>query len=96
MSAAIPHSRRPVVFDTRVVTGAGGGPDKTILNSPRFLTPLGYDMVCGYLHPPGDPGFAQIVARAAKYAAPLVGVPDRGPWDWRAAGRCWLSAGRSG
>ena len=46
--------RTPVVFDTRVVTGSGGGPDKTILNSPRHLEPLGYKMLCGYLHPPGD------------------------------------------
>ena len=73
----------PVVFDARVVTGSGGGPDKTILNSPRFLTPLGYRMVCGYLHPPDDPGFQDIVAKAIRYAAPLVSVPDRGPWDWR-------------
>ncbi len=73
----------PVVFDTRVVTGSGGGPDKTILNSPRFLEPLGYQMLCGYLHPPGDPGFAEIERKAAKYNAPLISIPDRGPWDWR-------------
>lgn len=71
----------PVVFDTRVVTGSGGGPDKTILNSPRFLEPLGYRMLCGYLHPPGDPGFADIEAKAAKYHAPLIAIPDRGPTD---------------
>jgi glycosyltransferase involved in cell wall biosynthesis len=65
------------------VTGCGGGPDKTILNSPRFLSPLGYRMVCGYLHPPTDPGFQEIVGKALRYAAPLVSVPDRGPWDWR-------------
>lgn len=74
---------RPVVFDTRVITGSGGGPDKTILNSPRFLDALGYRMVCGYLHPPGDPGYQQIIDKAARYGAPLVSVPDRGPWDWR-------------
>jgi glycosyltransferase involved in cell wall biosynthesis len=73
----------PVVFDPRVVTGSGGGPDKTILNSPRFLTPLGYRMVCGYLHPPGDPGYEEIKKKAARYDAPLVSIPDRGPWDWR-------------
>lgn len=82
------HRRRaranaPVVFDTRVVAGSGGGPDKTILNSPRFLEPLGYSMLCGYLHPPGDPGFAEIEKKAAKYSAPLISIPDRGPWDWR-------------
>lgn len=74
---------RPVIFDTRVVSGSGGGPDKTILNSPRFLEPLGYEMLCGYLYPPNDPGYRQIVDKAAKYHAPLISIPDRGPWDWR-------------
>lgn len=73
----------PVVFDTRVVTGSGGGPDKTILNSPRFLNQVGYRMICGYLHPPGDPGYDEIVRKADRYSAPLVSIPDRGPWDWR-------------
>lgn len=85
-ASALPSASRltgspPVVFDTRVVTGSGGGPDKTILNSPRFLEPLGYRMVCGYLHPPGDPGYADIEAKAKKYSAPLVSIPDRGPTD---------------
>ena len=73
----------PVVFDARVVTGSGGGPDKTILNSPRFLGSFGYRMLCGYLTPPGDPGFAVIERQAAKAGAPLVAIPDRGPTDWR-------------
>jgi glycosyltransferase involved in cell wall biosynthesis len=73
----------PVVFDTRVVTGSGGGPDKTILNSPRHLAGLGYRMLCGYLHPPGDPGFADLRTKADRYQAPLISIPDRGPWDWR-------------
>jgi glycosyltransferase involved in cell wall biosynthesis len=73
----------PVVFDTRVVTGSGGGPDKTILNSPRFLEPLGYKMICGYLHPPGDEGYQEIIRKAERYKAPLVSIPDRGPLDWR-------------
>lgn len=72
-----------VILDARVVTGSGGGPDKTILNSPRYLKPLGYPMLCAYLHPPRDPGYQEIVAKAARYDAPLVSVPDRGPWDWR-------------
>lgn len=72
---------RPVVFDTRVVTGSGGGPDKTILNSPRFLAPLGYTMLCGYLHPPGDPGYIELERKADRYKAPLISIPDRGPLD---------------
>lgn len=79
------RSRMPVVLDTRVVSGAGGGPDKTILNSPRFLVDHGYRMVCAYMHPPGDPGFDQLRAKARAWNAPLLSVPDRGPWDWRVA-----------
>jgi glycosyltransferase involved in cell wall biosynthesis len=78
-----PAPTAPVVLDARVVTGSGGGPDKTILNSPRFLEPLGYRMVCAYMHPPDDPGFEVLRQKAAQYGAPLVSIPDRGAWDWR-------------
>jgi glycosyltransferase involved in cell wall biosynthesis len=71
----------PVVLEVRVVRGSGGGPDKTILNSPRFLTPLGYRTLCAYMHPPDDPGFAQLQAKARAWGAPLLSVPDRGFWD---------------
>ncbi len=73
----------PVVLDVRVVTGCGGGPDKTILNSPRFLAADGYRMLCAYMHPPGDAGFAELRRKAERCRAPLVEVADRGPWDWR-------------
>lgn len=53
----------PVIVDARVVTGTGGGPDKTILNSPRFLP--GYRNVCAYMHPPNDPGFEELRHKAA-------------------------------
>ncbi len=75
--------RLPVVLDARVVTGAGGGPEKTILNSPRFLNDLGYRMICAYLHPPGDAGFEVLHSQAESLDAPLESIPDRGPWDWR-------------
>jgi glycosyltransferase involved in cell wall biosynthesis len=80
-------SEMPVVLDTRVVAGSGGGPDKTILNSPRFLTAAGYRMLCGYMHPPGDRGFAQLRGRAEALLAPLLSIPDRGPWDCAVIGR---------
>src|SRR5262249_44155089 len=73
----------PVVLDARVVSGTGGGPDKTILNSPRYLAPAGYRMLCAYMRPPGDPGFEQLRAKAQRWGAPLVEIDDRGPWDWR-------------
>src|SRR5437588_8745172 len=81
MSNHLRSDRPPVVLDARVVSGTGGGPDKTILNSPRFLAPLGYRMLCAYLHPPGDPGFEQLRRKAVQWQAPLVAIPDRGAWD---------------
>jgi glycosyltransferase involved in cell wall biosynthesis len=77
----------PVVLDTRVVCGSGGGPDKTILNSPRFLSRAGYRMLCAYMHPPSDAGFAQLQRKAAVWQAPLLSIPDRGPWDWKVVGQ---------
>jgi serine/alanine adding enzyme len=74
-------STRPVVLHARVVTGTGGGPDKTILNSPRFLRDLGYDSVCAYLHPPNDPGFDVLKQRAEGLEAELISIPDRGLRD---------------
>ncbi len=68
-------------METRVVRGSGGGPDKTILNSPRFLTARGYRTICAYMHPPNDPGFESLRAKARQWGAPLLSVPDRGFWD---------------
>ncbi len=71
----------PVVLDARVLRGSGGGPDKTILNSPRFLKDAGYRMICAYLRDPADPGFDRLRARAEERGAPLVTVDDNGPLD---------------
>lgn len=76
--------RRPaVVLEARVVKGSGGGPDKTILNSPRFLHAAGYHTLCAYMHPPGDPGFAQLRRKAERWNAPLLSIADNGPLDWK-------------
>ncbi len=73
---------KPFVLHTRVVSGAGGGPEKTILNSPRFLKDLGYTSACLYLHPPNDPGTEMLRSRAAKYGAEFIGIEDKGPFDF--------------
>ncbi|MBI1903239.1 MAG: glycosyltransferase family 4 protein [Planctomycetes bacterium] len=70
-----------VVLHTRVVTKTGGGPEKTILNSPRFLGGRGYRVLCAFMHPPEDPGFDVLRRRAAQLEAPIVSIPDRGFWD---------------
>ena len=72
----------PFVLHVRTVTGAGGGPEKTVLNSPRFLRPLGYESACAYLHPPDDPGFDLLRDRAFDAGAELISVPDRGVADF--------------
>lgn len=77
------RSGSPVVLDVRVVRGAGGGPDKTILNSPRFLASAGYRMICAYLYDPGHAGFERLREKARHWQAPLAAIPDRGPLDWR-------------
>jgi glycosyltransferase involved in cell wall biosynthesis len=74
-------SAQPLVLHARVVAGTGGGPDKTILNSPRHLRKLGYDCQCLNLRPPGDERFQVLDERAARWQAPLVVLDDRGPWD---------------
>ena len=74
---------KPVVLDARVIVGTGGGPDKTILNSPRFMARMGYRNLCAFMHPPADPGFDVVRRRAESWNAPLISINDRGPWDWR-------------
>ena len=77
----------PVVLDARVLCGSGGGPDKTLINSPRYLAPAGYRMLCAYLHHPDDRGFEQVRRRAEAKGAPVLSVPDHGPLDWRVVPR---------
>jgi glycosyltransferase involved in cell wall biosynthesis len=81
--SASPNVADAVVLHTRVVTQAGGGPDKTILNSPRFLHGTGYRVLCAYMHPPGDAGFEELRRKAAQWQTPLLSVADRGPLDWQ-------------
>jgi glycosyltransferase involved in cell wall biosynthesis len=78
-----------VVAHVRVVTGTGGGPEKTILNSPRFLDPYGYPAVCAYLHPPGDPGFQVLREKARQLDATLLSIPDSGPFDLGVLKQLW-------
>jgi len=67
------------VLDTRIVTGAGGGPEKTILNSPRFLRGSRYRALACYLRSPQDAGFSELRRRAAEKDCPLIEIDDSGP-----------------
>jgi glycosyltransferase involved in cell wall biosynthesis len=71
------------VLHVRVMTGFGGGPEKTILNSPAFLRSLGYNSACAYLVPPDDVAGERVREFADELGAEAILIPDRGPWDWR-------------
>jgi glycosyltransferase involved in cell wall biosynthesis len=77
----------PTILDARVLSGSGGGPDKTLIYSPPFLANAGYRMLCAYLHDPADPGFDLLNKRAADVGTSLISIADRGPLDWRVVPR---------
>jgi glycosyltransferase involved in cell wall biosynthesis len=76
------------VLHARIVTGTGGGPEKTILNSPRFLESTRWREHALYLHAPDDPGIAVLRGRAEERRCPFHALPDRYPFDPRTLNRC--------
>jgi glycosyltransferase involved in cell wall biosynthesis len=70
----------PLVLHARVLSGSWGGPDKTVLSSPRFLEGR-YRCLCAYLRHPRDPEFSSLAEFAASQGADLVALDDFGPLD---------------
>ena len=73
----------PNMLHLRVVAGTGGGPEKTILNSPRFIREYGYRAQVVYLTPPKDTFRESLMVRAQTAECPLSILDDNGPLDWR-------------
>ena len=71
------------VLHTRIVSGTGGGPEKTILNSPRHLVGTRYRASAAYLHAPNDPGIETLRSRARERDCPFVALEDALPVDVR-------------
>ena len=71
----------PRVLHVRVVAGSGGGPDKTILNSPRFVEPGRYVLSAAYIHPAGNRDFQTIRDAAAEARCQLHAFPERSALD---------------
>lgn len=69
------------VLHLRTVSGRGGGPEKTILNSPRFLDGK-YQLRLAYIRPESDPEY-NMIERAAQMGADLVDIPERNGIDPR-------------
>ena len=72
---------RLVVLHARVNFGAGGGIDKTVLNSPRFLASAGYESHCVYLRDPKNQAFHEIEKRGEALCSNVIAIDDRGPLD---------------
>ena len=77
----MPTDSRPHVLHLRVVAGTGGGPEKTILNSPRFIRNEGIEASVAYLCPPRDSIGESLRTRASEADCPLHVLEDRGPLD---------------
>jgi glycosyltransferase involved in cell wall biosynthesis len=75
------------VLHVRIVTGAGGGPEKTILNSARHFSGTRYRETACWIHAPGDPGIALLEARAKESHCPFVAIADPHPFDVRTLAR---------
>ena len=76
-----------LVMHALVINGAGGGPEKTIVNSPGFLVDEGYPLVCAYIRDPNDPYFPELLKRAEAKLATILPVDDNGPLDWKVIDR---------
>jgi len=72
------------ILHARVVTGSGGGPDKTVLRSAAALDTRAYPMAAAYLHPAGDPGIETLRATATRLGMTLHTIPERSAIDARA------------
>lgn len=71
----------------RVVSGTGGGPEKTILNSPRYIKKEGYEASVVYLCPPQPEIQETLRARADQLDCPLTVIEDHGVRDFSIIGK---------
>lgn len=69
------------VLHLRTVSGRGGGPEKTLLNNPRFLGD-GYDVRLAYVRPLADPEY-DMPRRAEALGVRLADIPERSGADPR-------------
>jgi glycosyltransferase involved in cell wall biosynthesis len=71
----------PMVLHVRVVTGSGGGPDKTVMRSPAYVDPDRLRMAAAYIHPAGDKGIELLRQRARQWRCPLFTIPESSAID---------------
>ncbi len=81
--AASPRRSVASVLHVRVMAGTGGGPEKTILRSPRYGDADRYQLAAAYIHPTGDFGIESVRLQAEQLDCPLHTVAESGPCDPR-------------
>src|SRR5438876_521377 len=81
------NTMRQRILDLRTVCGLGGGPEKTLLNSPRYLEHA-YEMRLAYIRPERDAQY-DMPSRALQMGVDLVDIPERGPLDVRTIRRLY-------
>jgi hypothetical protein len=79
---------RPFVLHARMLSGDGGGPEKTILNSPRFLRQHGFDSACLFIKSADDQNSKILTSRAASASAEIMCVDDKGRFDRNVVKQC--------
>lgn len=79
--------QEPLVLHVRVVTGSGGGPDKTILHSAPYANRASIGMASAYICPHNDEGAAELAHQAWRRGCRLWRIGESGPADPRTATR---------
>lgn len=79
MMVGQPTSNVRRVLHLRTVTGKGGGPEKTLLTTPKFLGD-DYQVRLAYIRPRHDPEY-DMPQRAREMGVSLVDLPERGAVD---------------
>ncbi len=79
----LPSTTIPMVLHARTLRGSGGGPDKTILRSARYVDPRRLRLGAVYIRPRGDTRFGAIREQARQWDCPLWEIGESGPVDPR-------------
>lgn len=83
MSSRYSPTAPAFVLHTRVMAGTGGGPEKTILRSPKYADSSRYPMAAAYLHPEGDDGILTLAKQAAELGCDLHTFAETAAFDAR-------------
>ena len=75
------RSDTPTVLHVRIVTETGGGPDKTILRSAKYIDGKRYRVAAAYIHNADDPGIHTLEQQARELGMPFHAIPERGKFD---------------